>query len=68
MRNEINNFRQEEEESLFDAWKRYKDLLRLCSFHGLEKWLVVHTFYNGFIYSTRIPLDVALDGALMNSP
>lgn len=68
MRNEINNFRQEENESLFDSWKCYKDLLRRCSFHGLEKWLVVHTFYNGLIYSTRINLDVALDGALMNNP
>lgn len=29
VRNEINNFRQEDTESLFDALERYKDLLRL---------------------------------------
>lgn len=65
--NEINNFRQEEGESLFDAWEHFKDLLRICPFHGLEKWMIIHTFYNGLLYSTRMTLDAAPSRALMNS-
>lgn len=68
VRNEINNFRQEDGESLFDAWECYKDLLRPCHFHGLEKWMIIHTFYNGLLYSTRITLDAAYGRAQMNCP
>ena len=44
LRAEINGFKQKDNESLFDAWERYKDLMRLCPHHGLEKWLIIHTF------------------------
>lgn len=40
----------------------------MCSFHEFEKWLIVHTFYNGLLYSTRMTLDAPYDGALMNNP
>lgn len=52
---------------MFDVWERYKDLVRLCPFHGLEKWIIIHTFYNGLLYSTRMTLDVTFGGALTNS-
>lgn len=67
VRNEINKVRQEDGESLFDACEHYKYVLILCPFHGLEKWIIIHTFYNGLLYSTRMTLDVASSGALMNS-
>ena len=41
-------------------------MLRLCPHHGLEKWLIIHTFYNGVLYTTKIYVDAAADGALMN--
>lgn len=35
--NQIIRFTQQDgDESLFDAWKRYKYLLRACPHHGLE--------------------------------
>lgn len=34
----------------------------------VDKWLVKHTFYNGLLYYTRMALDAAVGGALMNSP
>lgn len=55
-------------ESLFDARESYKDLLRSCSFHGLYKWLIVHTFYIGLLYSTRMTLCVTVSGTFMNNP
>jgi hypothetical protein len=41
-------------------------MLRLCPHHGLEKWLIVHTFYNGLSYTTKMSVDAAAGGALMN--
>jgi len=34
--------------------------------HGLEKWLIIHTFYNGLLYTTKIFVDTVAGGALMN--
>jgi len=68
MRNLITCFRQKDGESLFEAWERYKDLLRACLHHGLEKWLIIHTFYNGLLYNTKMTIDAAAGGALMNKP
>jgi len=41
-------------------------MLRLCPHHGLEKWLVIHTFYNGLLYVTGMDVDAAAGAALMN--
>jgi len=37
LRNQITSFTQREDESLCEAWERFKDLLRLCPDHGLQK-------------------------------
>ena len=66
LRSQISDFRQKDNESLFDAWERYKDMLRLCPHHGLEEWLIIHTFYNGLLYNTRLTIDAAAGGALMD--
>ncbi|XP_020258488.1 uncharacterized protein LOC109834881 [Asparagus officinalis] len=66
LRNQITTFTQKEGESLYDAWERYKGLLRMCPHHGLEDWLIIHTFYNGLLYNTRMTVDAAAGGALMN--
>ena len=41
-------------------------MLRLCPHHGFEKWLIIHTFYNGLLYTSKIYVDTAAGGALMN--
>jgi len=41
-------------------------MLRLCPHHGLEKCLIVHNFYNGLSYTTKMTVDAAAGGALMN--
>ncbi|XP_058764753.1 uncharacterized protein LOC131638223 [Vicia villosa] len=66
LRAQINGFRQKENESLFEAWERYKDILRLCPHHGLEEWLIIHTFYIGLLYNMRLTIDAAAGGALMD--
>ena len=68
LRSNINCFKQKESESLFEAWERYKDMLQLCPHHGLEEWFIIHTFYNGLLYNTRLTIDAAASGALMDKP
>jgi len=41
-------------------------MLRICPHHGLEKWLIIHTFYNGLLFTTEMNVDAAASGALMN--
>ncbi|XP_045804300.1 uncharacterized protein LOC123897629 [Trifolium pratense] len=68
LRAQINGFRQRDNESLFEAWERYKEMIRICPHHGLENWLIIHTFYNGLLYNTRMTIDAAAGGALMDKP
>ncbi|WRX26276.1 Retrotransposon gag domain - like 10 [Theobroma cacao] len=65
MRNDITSFMQFDSESLYEAWERYKDLMRRCPHHGLPKWLQVQTFYNGLLRPFRTTIDAAARGALM---
>jgi len=41
-------------------------MLRLCPHHGLEKWLIIHTFYSGLLFTTKMNVNAATSGALMN--
>ncbi|GJT97318.1 retrovirus-related pol polyprotein from transposon TNT 1-94 [Tanacetum coccineum] len=54
---EINNFRQEPDESLFRAWERFKELLMKCPTHYLTDMQEVILFYNGLDVPTRQILD-----------
>ncbi|XP_062114800.1 uncharacterized protein LOC133826398 [Humulus lupulus] len=66
IRGEINNFCQFEGESLYDAWERFKELLRKCPHHGIVKWMLVHTFYNELRGNPRTIIDAAAGGAFMS--
>ncbi|GKA26505.1 retrovirus-related pol polyprotein from transposon TNT 1-94 [Tanacetum coccineum] len=44
---EINNFQQELDESLFHTWERFKELLMKCPQHYLTDMQEVILFYNG---------------------
>ncbi|KAL1127062.1 hypothetical protein V6Z11_A13G153800 [Gossypium hirsutum] len=64
--NDISSFVQMDLETLYDAWERYKDLLRRYPHHGLSLWLQVQTFHNGLNPSTRQMVDVAAGGTINN--
>ena len=66
MRIGIHNFSQYEGETFYEAWDRYKDLLRKYPYHGLEKWMQVHHFFNGLTRTTRTLLDASVGGTLMS--
>src|SRR5262249_25321038 len=64
LRNDISTYTQNETEMLYEAWKRYKDLLKKCPHYGLPKWLQVQTFYNGLINGHKAMIDAAVGGTL----
>ncbi|XP_056171576.1 F-box/LRR-repeat protein At3g03360-like [Syzygium oleosum] len=66
MRNDITSFVQMDGESLYEAWERFKELLRRCPHHGLPVWMQVHTFYNGVMPNLRSTIDAAAGGTLNN--
>ncbi|XP_073137231.1 uncharacterized protein [Henckelia pumila] len=65
LRADITNFSQGEQETFYEAWERYKDLLRRCPHHQLPEGLVVQTFYYGLSHSNRTILDAAAGGNLL---
>jgi len=65
LKNQITSFAQREDESLYEVWERFKDLLRLCQHHGLQKWMVAKMFYNRVTQPVRYMIDVAAGGTLM---
>ena len=43
----IKRFAQQEEETLRDAWERFKELLSKCPSHRINEWEQVQIFHNG---------------------
>ncbi|GKD05084.1 retrovirus-related pol polyprotein from transposon TNT 1-94, partial [Tanacetum coccineum] len=54
---EINNFQQEPNENLYQAWERFKELLMKYPHHYLTKIQEVVLFYNGLDVPTRQIFD-----------
>ncbi|GJS67175.1 retrovirus-related pol polyprotein from transposon TNT 1-94 [Tanacetum coccineum] len=54
---EINNFQQEPDENLYQAWERFKELLMKSPQHYLMEMHEVILFYNGLGIPTRQILD-----------
>ncbi|GJV93714.1 hypothetical protein Tco_1541527 [Tanacetum coccineum] len=54
---EINNFQQEPDETLYQAWERFKELLMKCPQHYLTEMQEVILLYNGLDVPTRQILD-----------
>ena len=65
LRNDITGFQQMDGESLYEAWERYKELLRKCPHHGIPHWIQMETFYNGLNGQTRTIVDASANGAIL---
>nr|GEU43878.1 reverse transcriptase domain-containing protein [Tanacetum cinerariifolium] len=57
--NEITNFRQRPDESLFEAWERYKLSIDRCPNHNMLLVNQIDTFYNGLTLRHRDTINVA---------
>ncbi|GKB56172.1 reverse transcriptase domain-containing protein [Tanacetum coccineum] len=65
LRNEITNFQQCFDESFYEAWDRFKDLLRACPHHSFTELHQLHTFYNALTATYQDSLNAAADGNLL---
>ncbi|GJX31664.1 reverse transcriptase domain-containing protein [Tanacetum coccineum] len=63
--NEISSFNQKFEETFYEAWDRFKDLLRACPHHGFTELHQLDTFYNGLNPSDQDSLNYAAGGNLL---
>nr|GEY15631.1 hypothetical protein [Tanacetum cinerariifolium]GEY23501.1 hypothetical protein [Tanacetum cinerariifolium] len=59
LRNEITNFRQHPDESLFEAWERYKLSIDRCPIHNMLPVTQIDTFYNGLTLRHRATINAA---------
>nr|GEW96971.1 reverse transcriptase domain-containing protein [Tanacetum cinerariifolium] len=65
LRNEITNFRQRPDESLFKAWERYKLSIDRCPDHNMLPVTQIDTFYNGLTLRHRDTINAAAGGTFM---
>ncbi|GJS98305.1 MAK10-like protein [Tanacetum coccineum] len=54
---DIHNFKQEGDESLYQAWERYNNLLYKCSTHEINSYQKVNIFYKGLSTMNHQLLD-----------
>ena len=62
-RREIIAFKQGEEESLYNAWERYKKLLKRCTMHGIDQITQIDIFYDTMNYSMKGIINATCYGA-----
>ncbi|GKD13473.1 reverse transcriptase domain-containing protein [Tanacetum coccineum] len=65
LRNEISNFQQRFDESFYEAWDRFKDLLRACPHQCFTELYQLDTFYNGLNPFDQDSLNFAVGGNLL---
>ncbi|GJT73441.1 hypothetical protein Tco_1032727 [Tanacetum coccineum] len=64
LRNDILRFQKRQDESLYDAWTRFKDLLLKVPHHGIDLWIQVQIFYDHVDSTTQMAIDYATGGRL----
>ena len=60
---EIIVFKQGEDESLYNAWERFKRLLKRCPMHGIGLTTQMDIFYHSMNYALKGIIDAACCGA-----
>ncbi|XP_021856989.2 uncharacterized protein [Spinacia oleracea] len=63
----IQSFEQKRDESLFEAWDRFKEYQRECPHHVIPKWLLLQTFYLGLSPTSKTSLDAGAGCPIMNN-
>ena len=62
-RGEIIVFKQGKDESLYNAWERYKRLLKRCPMHGIDLTSQMDKFSHSMNYTSKGIIDAACCGA-----
>ncbi|VFQ79478.1 unnamed protein product [Cuscuta campestris] len=62
----IQNFKQNPNEPLYEAWERFKDLQRQCPHHNIQSRHLMTAFYEGLNENSRILLETSASGSFMS--
>ncbi|GJV96251.1 reverse transcriptase domain-containing protein [Tanacetum coccineum] len=66
LQNEITRFQQRFDESFYEAWDRFNDLLRACPHHGFSELHQLDTFYNTLNANDQDSLNSAAGGNFLD--
>nr|GEW61127.1 reverse transcriptase domain-containing protein [Tanacetum cinerariifolium] len=66
LKNEISRFTQRFEETLGEAWERFKEMLRACPHHGFSELTQIDMFYNGLNEQDQDSLNAAVGGNVLS--
>nr|GEZ35487.1 reverse transcriptase domain-containing protein [Tanacetum cinerariifolium] len=68
LRNEITNFHQRPDESLFEVWERYNLSIDRCPNHNMLLVKQIDTFYNGLTLRHHHTINAVAGGTFMKRP
>ncbi|GJV92340.1 reverse transcriptase domain-containing protein, partial [Tanacetum coccineum] len=66
LRKEITRFQQRFDETFYEAWDRFNDLLRACPHHGFSELHQLDTFYNALNSNDQDSLNSAAGGNFLD--
>jgi hypothetical protein len=66
LKRQIMSFFQKENETFYQCWERFKDLLNSCPHHGYESWHAINFFYEGLRPQMRQFVEMMCNGAFFN--
>ncbi|GKD73071.1 reverse transcriptase domain-containing protein [Tanacetum coccineum] len=66
LRNEITGFQQRFDETFYEAWDRFNDLLWACPHHGFSELHQLDTFYNALNSNDQDSLNSAAGGNFLD--
>nr|GEU39646.1 reverse transcriptase domain-containing protein [Tanacetum cinerariifolium] len=66
LRNKITRFQQRFDESFYEAWDRFNDLLRACPHQGFSELHQLDTFYNALNVNDQDSLNFAAGGNFLD--
>ena len=64
LRLDIQGFKQGDNESLYDAWERYREMLRKCPSEMFSEWVQLDIFYYGLAEGAQMSLDYSAGGSI----
>ena len=65
LKRQILTFTQKDNETLYQVWERFKDLLNQCPHHGYESWRLVSYFYEGLTIRERQFVEMMCNGEFL---
>ncbi|XP_057810441.1 uncharacterized protein LOC131024906 [Salvia miltiorrhiza] len=65
MKKDIVQFHQFDGETFYEAWERFKEMIRKCPNHGLDQNTIICSFYTGCSGEMQRDMNASANGALL---